>query len=228
MDLTHRGPMMAPGSSGTSSETRPSFASLSRTGTPGEQVHITTLLYFPLTSYRIPTRIDKLVAGAQSGVKIGITFVAAASSWSKERVLLLGDAAHAMLPFTGQGLSQGLEDVDLLSVLLSKNGLTPQSSGEPQELFPIIGKCFMMLQKMRSPRTNLISKAAIDNIDVFESADPEYVKTRDAKFAEPPNPGVSSAPCLRSWQTAELLTSALLTARPLVEEPDDLWPRLGL
>jgi salicylate hydroxylase len=33
------------------------------------------------------------------------------------RTLLVGDAAHSMLPFTGQGGGQGIEDAGALSVL---------------------------------------------------------------------------------------------------------------
>ena len=39
-------------------------------------------------------------------------------AWSKENVVLLGDAAHAMQPSSGQGASQALEDVQVLSILL--------------------------------------------------------------------------------------------------------------
>lgn len=34
------------------------------------------------------------------------------------RTLLVGDAAHSMMPFTGQGGCQGIEDAGALSVLL--------------------------------------------------------------------------------------------------------------
>lgn len=39
----------------------------------------------------------------------------------KESILLLGDAAHAVVPFYGQGMNAGFEDCSILSELLSKH-----------------------------------------------------------------------------------------------------------
>jgi kynurenine 3-monooxygenase len=41
--------------------------------------------------------------------------------WNKSRTLLLGDAAHAIVPFFGQGMNAGFEDVDLLMHALPKH-----------------------------------------------------------------------------------------------------------
>lgn len=46
-------------------------------------------------------------------------------SWSRGRCLLLGDAAHAMQPHAGQGVSMALEDVFLLSRLLEADAARP-------------------------------------------------------------------------------------------------------
>lgn len=42
----------------------------------------------------------------------------------KGRVVLLGDAAHAMLPFYGQGLNCGFEDVRVLLELIDKHAIS--------------------------------------------------------------------------------------------------------
>lgn len=43
-------------------------------------------------------------------------------------MIILGDGAHAMVPFYGQGLNCGLEDVRVLDVLLRKNNVDPATT----------------------------------------------------------------------------------------------------
>ncbi|KAF8201673.1 FAD/NAD-binding domain-containing protein [Pholiota molesta] len=42
----------------------------------------------------------------------------------KDRAIILGDAAHSMVPFYGQGLNAGLEDVRILATLFDEEGVT--------------------------------------------------------------------------------------------------------
>lgn len=42
-------------------------------------------------------------------------------TWSRDGIILIGDAAHALSPTTGQGTSQALEDVECFSMLLAHN-----------------------------------------------------------------------------------------------------------
>ena len=43
----------------------------------------------------------------------------------KDRAVILGDSAHSMVPFYGQGLNCGLEDVRVLHILLRDAGVDP-------------------------------------------------------------------------------------------------------
>lgn len=46
----------------------------------------------------------------------------------KSSVVILGDAAHAMVPFYGQGMNAGLEDVQVLFDILDKHGIYDSST----------------------------------------------------------------------------------------------------
>jgi 2-polyprenyl-6-methoxyphenol hydroxylase-like FAD-dependent oxidoreductase len=71
-------------------------------------------------------------------------------AWSKGRCILLGDAAHAMQPHAGQGVSMALEDVFLLSRLLA----------DPDRL---LSECFERFDSIRRPRVSEIYRLSSDN-----------------------------------------------------------------
>jgi kynurenine 3-monooxygenase len=87
------------------------------------------------------------------------------SGWqAARRVLLLGDAAHAIVPFHGQGLNCGFEDCRLLDQLLAAD----TQPGAALEAF----------ERTRRPDTDAIAAMALEN----------YVEMRDgvrtAQFAQ--------------------------------------------
>ena len=79
--------------------------------------------------------------------------------WSRGRCLLLGDAAHAMQPHSGQGVSMALEDVFLLSRLLE----TPTAT-----LVGVAEK----FDEIRRPRIEKFYKAAAKNGDGRRKSNP--------------------------------------------------------
>jgi len=72
-------------------------------------------------------------------------------SWTKGRLALLGDAAHAMLPHLGQGANQAIEDGVALSVLLEGR--------DPAEVPDIVPQ----YEKLRRARTDMIQAEARKN-----------------------------------------------------------------
>jgi kynurenine 3-monooxygenase len=73
------------------------------------------------------------------------------SPWYVEgRVLLLGDAAHAIVPFFGQGLNCGFEDCTCLMKLLDRRG-------------PDWPRVFAEFEKERKVNTDAIADMAIEN-----------------------------------------------------------------
>lgn len=75
----------------------------------------------------------------------------------KDRVLLMGDAAHAMVPFYGQGMNCGFEDCVVLDELLEKLGNAQ------------LGACLERFTTARVPNCHAIIDLAMYN----------YIEMRD-------------------------------------------------
>jgi kynurenine 3-monooxygenase len=84
------------------------------------------------------------------------------------RALLIGDAAHAIVPFHGQGMNCGFEDTVVLANLLAA---APNDSAE----------VFGEFQRVRQPNANAIATMALENyIEMRDSvADPHYLAKRE-------------------------------------------------
>ncbi|GAB2550858.1 FAD-dependent oxidoreductase [Rhodanobacter koreensis] len=84
------------------------------------------------------------------------------------RALLIGDAAHAIVPFHGQGMNCGFEDTVVLANLLAA---APDDSAG----------VFAEFQRVRQPNANAIAAMALENyIEMRDSvADPHYLAKRE-------------------------------------------------
>lgn len=69
--------------------------------------------------------------------------------WAKKNTLLIGDAAHAIVPFYGQGMNAGFEDCRVLNKLMD-------DADDWSNLFN-------EFQKLRKPDTDAIAQLALDN-----------------------------------------------------------------
>ena len=83
------------------------------------------------------------------------------------RAVLLGDAAHAIVPFHGQGMNCGFEDTVVLADLLAA---APQDSAA----------VFAEFQRRRQPNAQAIAQMAIENYEEMRHAvtDPHYLARR--------------------------------------------------
>lgn len=70
--------------------------------------------------------------------------------WVRNRTLLIGDAAHAIVPFYGQGMNAGFEDCRTLNQLLDKH------ADNWNTVLPAF-------QQLRKPDTDAIARLALDN-----------------------------------------------------------------
>ena len=89
--------------------------------------------------------------------------------WVKGRIGLLGDAAHAMLPYHAQGAVQSLEDAWVLARILAG------SAGE-------VGGDLERYQALRMDRANLIVQQSRNAEGWYHLADPEAVAQRNERF----------------------------------------------
>jgi 2-polyprenyl-6-methoxyphenol hydroxylase-like FAD-dependent oxidoreductase len=63
--------------------------------------------------------VQNIISKAEPGRVYDIMTVPKLPTWGEGGIVLVGDAAHAMSPTTGQGVSQNLEDAQTLALLLS-------------------------------------------------------------------------------------------------------------
>jgi kynurenine 3-monooxygenase len=70
--------------------------------------------------------------------------------WVRNKTLLIGDAAHAMVPFYGQGMNAGFEDCRILNQMLD------QHNDDWQEVLSLF-------EQTRKPDADAIARLALDN-----------------------------------------------------------------
>ena len=91
--------------------------------------------------------------------------------WTVGRVTLMGDAAHAMLPYMAQGAVQSIEDAAVLAKCLE---LT--DAGD-------VGAALRRYEQTRKPRSSLCQEGSRRNGIMYHLADGEDQQNRDANLA---------------------------------------------
>lgn len=88
------------------------------------------------------------------------------------RVLLLGDSAHAIVPFFGQGINCGFEDCTSLLALLDRNG-------------PDWSRVFADFEEARKVNTDAIADMAVENFVEMRDrvADPHFLLQKKVELA---------------------------------------------
>ncbi|WP_127783004.1 FAD-dependent monooxygenase [Rhodococcus sp. X156] len=90
--------------------------------------------------------------------------------WIDGRVALLGDAAHAMLPYQAQGASQAMEDAAVLAEELGR----VTRSGIDDALVRYVAR--------RAKHAGMVQDASLANMDLYHLEDGPEQRERDAKL----------------------------------------------
>lgn len=112
-------------------------------------------------------RLLRLMSMSDEVTGYGLHELTPMPEWSRGRVVLLGDACHAMLPFQAQGAGQAIEDGAVLA-----EHLTNVASAD-------IPAALVAYGNQRRPRTTRVQEASRANADLWHLPDGEAQEARD-------------------------------------------------
>jgi len=98
----------------------------------------------------------------------------------KNKSVIVGDAAHGIVPFYGQGMNAGMEDVRILLQIMDKNNLSPktiQNEISSSKNFSIVD-IFEEYYQKRKANVDTIAKLSRGNYDEMR----DHVNHSDYKF----------------------------------------------
>lgn len=107
-------------------------------------------------------------------------------SWVSGRVALLGDAAHAMLPYHAQGAGQSIEDAWVLARCLQLGPDDP-------------ARALLRYQGLRLERANTVQGQSRQFQATWELSDPDEIAARNARFARHQERAAREFPTAQQW-----------------------------
>ncbi|KNC77069.1 hypothetical protein SARC_10462 [Sphaeroforma arctica JP610] len=99
---------------------------------------------------------EDLVQSPEPVFKWGLYLHKPLPYWSVDKISLLGDAAHSMLPFMAQGAGMAIEDAHVLAACLSR--------GLPIE------RALALYQKLRLERTTAVQRGSAEHSDIYHAS----------------------------------------------------------
>jgi salicylate hydroxylase len=100
---------------------------------------------------RWPGTARMMIGAVDEWRKWALFTVPGGGEWSDGAIALLGDAAHAMLPFAAQGAGMAIEDAAVLAKCLSET----QNEGGPS-----ISAALARYARLRRPRVSRVQRTA--------------------------------------------------------------------
>ena len=130
----------------------------------------------PVASFRgWHPAVTEMIRAASSPVRWGLFTVRPLLRWYRDRVVILGDAAHGMLPHHGQGANTSIEDAFALAGLLA--------GARRDEL----EETFSRYQRLRRARTRAIQRSSRVTSSLLHLPDGPAAQARNAKVATVPD-----------------------------------------
>ncbi len=112
--------------------------------------------------------VTEMVGATDVGARWALFDLAPLERWHTERVVLMGDAAHAMVPHQGQGANQTIEDAIALAECLA----------DADDLAPAL----RTYEERRRQRTARVQRWSRRTADLMHLPDGPDVPPRDARF----------------------------------------------
>jgi salicylate hydroxylase len=103
------------------------------------------------------------------------------AEWQLGRVVLLGDAAHPMMPFYAQGAGQSVEDAYVLAGCLALRPGRPVAALE-------------RYVRLRQPRTAWMQELSRQEEELYQMADPDETARRNADLRQKQRPDLPEFP----------------------------------
>lgn len=118
--------------------------------------------------------------------------------WIENKVALMGDAAHPMLPYTAQGAAQAIEDAVVLSVCLSMIDSREQ-----------VDLALKVYQLVRKPRASILQRSTAQLQKTLHLHDGPEQQSRDEKMFNAiktgSNPDVFSDTSFQNWCWVDII-----------------------
>lgn len=118
--------------------------------------------------------VTEMVSAGWVAARWGLFTVRPLLRWSRGRAVLMGDAAHAMLPHHGQGANTTIEDAVTLAELLA--------GASPDDLEAVLGR----YQALRRARTRTIQRSSRVTNDLLHLPDGPALADRNRRLSRFP------------------------------------------
>jgi salicylate hydroxylase len=116
--------------------------------------------------------VAEMISAVPTSQRWGLFHRPPLGRWTRGRVTLLGDAAHALVPHHGQGANQSIEDAVVLAARLGEGG--PARFAEALERY----------ERLRRGRTRKVQFASISTADVLHLPDGPAAARRNERLAQ--------------------------------------------